>query len=83
MSPNIFYLTITTTLKAFQSFGQVDILTGGGPNNSTNFLVYSIYKTAYSNYRFDYASAQGVVLLLIITAIMLLKFRLQKRVHYQ
>lgn len=83
LSPNIFYLTITTTLKAFQSFGQVDILTGGGPNNSTNFLVYSIYKTAYSNYRFDYASAQGVVLLLIITAIMLLKFRLQKRVHYQ
>lgn len=83
LSPSIFYLTITTTLKAFQSFGQVDILTGGGPNNSTNFLVYSIYKTAYSNYRFDYASAQGIILLLIITLIMLIKFRLQKKVHYQ
>ena len=52
LSPSIFYLTITTTLKAFQGFGQVDILTGGGPNNATNFLVYSIYKTAFSSYRF-------------------------------
>ncbi|WP_291259504.1 carbohydrate ABC transporter permease [Fusobacterium sp.] len=83
LGPSIFYLVITMTLKAFQSFGQVDILTGGGPNNSTNFLVYSIYKTAYSNYRFDYASAQGVILLLIITAIMLIKFKFQKKVHYQ
>lgn len=83
LSPSIFYLTITTTLKSFQSFGQVDILTGGGPNNSTNFLVYNLYKTAFSNYRFDYASVQGVILLIIITAIMLIKFRLQKRVHYQ
>lgn len=83
LSPSIFYLVITTTLKAFQSFGQVDILTGGGPNNSTNFLVYSIYKTAFSNYRFDYASVQGIILLLIIVIIMLSKSKLQKKVHYQ
>ncbi len=83
LSPSIFYLTITTILKAFQSFGQVDILTGGGPSNSTNFLVYSIYKTAFTNYRFDYASVQGVILLLLITGIMLFKSKLQKKVHYQ
>ncbi|MFR3298758.1 MAG: hypothetical protein ACLTQH_02685 [Fusobacterium sp.] len=72
-----------STLKAFQSFGQVDILTGGGPNNATNFLVYSIYKTAFSSYRFDYASAQGVILLIIIILIMLFKSKLEKKVHYQ
>lgn len=83
LSPSIFYLTITTTLKAFQGFGQVDILTGGGPNNATNFLVYSIYKTAFSSYRFDYASVQGVILLIIIIAIMLFKSKLEKKVHYQ
>ena len=83
MSPSIFYLTITTTLKAFQGFGQVDILTGGGPNNATNFLVYSIYKTAFSSYRFDYASVQGVILLIIIISIMLFKSKLEKKVHYQ
>lgn len=83
ISPSIFYLLITTTLKSFQSFGQVDILTGGGPSNSTNFLVYSIYKTAFTNYRFDYASTQGLVLLTIITIIMIFKFKLERKVHYQ
>lgn len=83
LSPSIFYLTITTTLKAFQGFGQVDILTSGGPNNATNFLVYSIYKTAFSSYRFDYASVQGVILLIIIISIMLFKSKLEKKVHYQ
>nr|WP_307775552.1 sugar ABC transporter permease [uncultured Cetobacterium sp.] len=83
LSPSLFYLLITTTLKSFQSFGQVDILTGGGPSNSTNFLVYSIYKTAFTNYRFDYASTQGLVLLTIITIIMIFKFKLERKVHYQ
>lgn len=83
LSPSIFYLTIITTLKSFQSFGQVDILTGGGPANSTNFLVYSIYKTAFSNFRFDYASTQGIFLLLLISVIMLFKFKLERKVHYQ
>ncbi|MEG0424841.1 MAG: sugar ABC transporter permease [Cetobacterium sp.] len=83
LSPSLFYLLITTTLKAFQSFGQVDMLTGGGPVNSTNFIVYSIYKTAFSNYRFDYASAQGLFLLLLITVIMVIKFKLERKVHYQ
>lgn len=83
LSPSLFYLLITTTLKAFQSFGQVDMLTGGGPANSTNFIVYSIYKTAFSNYRFDYASAQGLFLLFLITLIMIFKFKLERKVHYQ
>lgn len=59
------------------------MLTGGGPANSTNFIVYSIYKTAFSNYRFDYASAQGLFLLLLITVIMVIKFKLERKVHYQ
>lgn len=83
LSPSLFYLLITTTLKAFQSFGQVDMLTGGGPANSTNFIVYSIYKTAFSNYRFDYASAQGLFLLFLITLIMIFKFKLERKVYYQ
>lgn len=83
LSPSLFYLLITTTLKAFQSFGQVDMLTGGGPANSTNFIVYSIYKTAFSNYRFDYASAKGLFLLILITIIMVIKFKLERKVHYQ
>lgn len=83
LGPSLFYLLITTTLKAFQSFGQVDILTGGGPSNSTNMLVYSLYKTAFSEFRYDYASVKGLVLLAIITLVMFIKFKLERKVHYQ
>lgn len=83
LGPSLFYLLITTTLKSFQSFGQVDILTGGGPANSTNMLVYSLYRTAFVEFRYDYASVKGLVLLGIITLTMLIKFRLERKVHYQ
>ena len=82
ISPSLFYLLITTTLKSFQSFGQIDIMTGGGPANSTNILVYSLYRTAFVDYRFDYASVKGVILLIIITIVMCIKFKLERRVHY-
>lgn len=82
ISPSLFYLLITTTLKSFQSFGQIDIMTGGGPANSTNILVYSLYRSAFVDYRFDYASVKGVILLLIITIVMYIKFKLERRVHY-
>ena len=40
------------------------MLTAGGPNNSTNLLVYRLYKDAFVNFRIGSASAQGVVLFL-------------------
>ncbi|MGL4944631.1 MAG: carbohydrate ABC transporter permease, partial [Fusobacteriaceae bacterium] len=83
LGPSIFYLLITTTLKSFQSFGQVDILTGGGPANSTNLLVYSLFRTAFSEFRYDYASVKGLVLLGLIILIMTFKFKIERKVHYQ
>lgn len=82
IGPNMFYLLVTTTLKSFQSFGQIDIMTGGGPVNSTNILVYSLYRSAFVDYRFDYASVKGIVLLLIMSLIMLFKFKMERRIHY-
>jgi multiple sugar transport system permease protein/sn-glycerol 3-phosphate transport system permease protein len=82
ITPSLFYLLITTILKSFQSFGQIDIMTGGGPVNSTNILVYSLYRTAFVDYRFDYASVKGIVLLLIISIVMFIKFKLERKVHY-
>jgi sn-glycerol 3-phosphate transport system permease protein len=57
---------------------------GGGPNNSTNMLVYYIYDYAFINMKLGYASAAGVVLLVISSITTLLYFRgLAKKVHYQ
>ena len=52
LSPILFYTVIVNIILAFQSFGQVKILTEGGPGESTNLIVYSIYRDAFFNFRF-------------------------------
>jgi len=70
-------------MNAFQSFGQVNILTNGGPGNSTNVLVFSIYREAFFNGRFDTASAQSIILFIIMFVIAMLQFSYEKKgVHY-
>ena len=66
-------------IQAFQSFGQIKILTAGGPGESTNVIVYSIYRDAFFNYRFGSAAAQSVILFLIIMALTLVMFKIEKK----
>lgn len=79
LSPIIFYTFIVNTIQAFQSFGQIKILTEGGPNESTQVIVYSIYRDAFFNYRFGNAAAQSVILFIIIMAVTLLLFLGEKK----
>ncbi len=79
LSPIMFYTLVVNIIQAFQSFGQIKILTEGGPNESTNLIVYSIYSDAFFNYRFGSAAAQSVVLFLIVMALTLVMFRMEKR----
>ena len=74
----MFYTVVVNIIQAFQSFGQIKILTEGGPNESTNVIVYSIYRDAFFNYRFGSASAQSVVLFVIIMLVTLAMFRIEK-----
>ena len=75
----MFYTVVVNIIQAFQSFGQIKILTEGGPNESTNVIVYSIYRDAFFNYRFGSASAQSVVLFVIIMLVTLVMFRIEKK----
>lgn len=52
LSPTLFFVTVVSIIGAFQSFGQINILTRGGPMDSTNVFVYSIYQEAFVNFRF-------------------------------
>jgi ABC-type sugar transport system permease subunit len=84
LSPTLFFIITISLINAFQSFGQIDILTKGGPSASTNLIVYSIYREAFVNYQFGTASAQAVVLFIIILIVTILQFKLaERRVHYQ
>lgn len=79
LSPIMFYTLVVNIIQAFQSFGQVKVLTQGGPGESTNLIVYSIYRDAFFNYRFGSAAAQSVILFLIIMVLTLLMFRAEKK----
>ena len=79
LSPIMFYTVVVNIIQAFQAFGQVKILTKGGPGESTNLIVYSIYRDAFFNYRFGSAAAQSVILFAIIMALTLIMFKVEKK----
>jgi multiple sugar transport system permease protein len=63
LRPTLVFTTITTAIFTLRSFEQVYIITGGGPLNSTNLLVYYIYEEAFALFDFGYAAAAASVLL--------------------
>jgi sn-glycerol 3-phosphate transport system permease protein len=82
LSPTLFFAGVVLTISAFQSFGQIDLLTQGGPDNSTNVVVYSIFRETQGG---DYgvASAQAVILFAILVLLTLFQFRaLERRTFY-
>ncbi|MGW3229953.1 carbohydrate ABC transporter permease [Kitasatospora sp. NPDC001095] len=85
LGPNLFFLTVVSTVHALQSFGQIHILTKGGPDGSTRTLVYSVYEKAfaYGSSDFGTASAQALVLLVVVLACTAVQFGvLERKVHY-
>ncbi|MFS0781280.1 carbohydrate ABC transporter permease [Bacillus sp. 1P06AnD] len=84
LSPTLFFVIIVTLINSFQTFGQIDILTKGGPTDATNVIVYSIYKDAFINYNVGGASAQAVLLFVCVLVLTWLQFKIgERRVHYQ
>ncbi|WP_225742977.1 carbohydrate ABC transporter permease [Marinilactibacillus sp. Marseille-P9653] len=74
-----FYVIVVNIIGAFQSFGQIRILTSGGPGQSTNVIVHDIYRNAFQNFRFGLASAESVILFIIISILTVLMFRTQRK----
>lgn len=84
LTPQLFFVLFMNLVGAFQAFGQIKLLTQGGPGDSTNVLVHSIYRDAFFNGRFEMASAQSMILFLIVFVITMLQFACEKKgVHYK
>lgn len=83
LSPTIFFVAVVSVINSFQSFGQIHILTAGGPAGATNVLVYHLYLDAFVNFRSGYASSQAVILFAILMSVTAIQFYVAKRrVHY-
>ncbi|GGH36611.1 carbohydrate ABC transporter permease [Paenibacillus segetis] len=84
ISPTLFLIFIVNIIASFQVFDSVNVMTGGGPLNSTNVIAYWIYQTAFSYYRIGEASAGAIVLFVFVGLLTIVHFKLsQSRVHYQ
>jgi sn-glycerol 3-phosphate transport system permease protein len=83
LSPTIFFAVVVGTITAWQAFGQIDLLTQGGPLNKTNVLTYSIFTTFFDRRNEGVAAVQSITLFAIILVLTLLELRfLERRVHY-
>lgn len=72
---SLMFVMITHVIGAFQIFGLVNIITGGGPYDSTKVLVQYIYLNGFSYYKMGYASALAYILMLIILFFTLIQFK--------
>lgn len=82
LSPTIFFVVIITAISSFQVFDLIYLMTQGGPLDSTNVLVYAIYKNAFEYFNIGKASAIAYVLFLIILILTLIQWNLRKKLVY-
>jgi multiple sugar transport system permease protein len=84
LSPASLFLAVWLTINALQLFDEVYLSTQGGPLNATTVVVYYLYKQAFQDFNFGYASAIAYVLFVIILVVTAIQFRAGRRfTHYR
>jgi ABC-type sugar transport system permease subunit len=77
LKPVLLFVFVTHIIGSFQIFGQVFVLTQGGPGDATRTVVQHLYETAFQNFfQFGAASAMAWVLFALIAVFSLVQFRL-------
>lgn len=79
ISPTTFFLLISSVITSLQNFTTIQALTGGGPGQATTVMSINIIRTAFTNYQTGYASAQALVMFVIVLFITLIQWRGQKK----
>lgn len=83
ISPTTFYLVIVRCIASFKIFASVNIMTMGTAASYNTSMVNEIYANAFERYKFGYASAESMIMFLIILVVTLVQFWGQKKwVHY-
>ncbi|HLS42223.1 MAG TPA: sn-glycerol-3-phosphate ABC transporter permease UgpA [Paenalcaligenes sp.] len=84
LSPTTFFLLVVNVIYAFfDTFAIIDVITQGGPGESTSILVYKVYTTAFRSLDLGSSAAQSVVLMSIVIALTVIQFRyIDRKVNY-
>lgn len=79
LSPTTFFASVMLMISCFKIYDTVAIMTGGGPGRATKMLVTYIYDTAFVSYKYGTASAIAMILLVIVLAVTLVQFSMEKK----
>ncbi len=83
LSPTTFFCVIMAIINSFKVFDQIFAMTGGqlggGPASSTTVLVFDIYQTAFTHLEMGYASAEALILFVIVLIITIIQYRGQNK----
>ncbi|MFE1242918.1 carbohydrate ABC transporter permease [Fictibacillus sp. NPDC058756] len=79
LMPSIIIVTIMSSISAMKVFEEIYVMTGGGPLNSSKTLVFYIYQEAFEKLRMGYASAVGVILLLITLVLSIFNLKVMSK----
>ena len=77
--PTTLYIVVITTINTFQCFSLIQLLTEGGPEGTTNTVMYYLYQNAFSLYKYGYANSMGVVLAIIIAILSAIQFKVMSK----
>ena len=75
LKPTTLYLIVMYTIWAFEVFERVYIMTGGGPAYATTTIVQLIFDTGFRDWQYGVASAQAVVLFVLVAVVSAVQFR--------
>lgn len=79
VAPTTFFLTISSIITSLQNFTVISSLTDGGPGQATTVMSINIVNTAFVKYETSYASAQALVVFIIVMIITAIQWRGQKK----
>lgn len=84
MTPSIFFNLVIGLINGFQVFTQAYIITSGGPNNKSNFVILQLFKEAFTYGRMGRACAIAWVIFLIVVVLTIINFKISdKWVYYE
>ncbi len=78
LKPTTYFVILVTAISSFQVFDLIYVMTSGGPQDSTNVIVYSIYKYAFEYFDIGKSCALAYILFVIIFVLAMLQRRISK-----
>ncbi len=76
LRPTVLLVIVMATIRSFQVFGPIYVMTYGGPANATSTIVWLLYQQGFIEYRMGMAAASGFFLFAVVFVTSLVEFRL-------